>query len=517
MRRTGGSRLRRRHLVQLALGAAVLLAATAAYAAGSEEAASAPAEAAQPAAVVPMPNLLPRRNTRRALERSEHERWSELGNKLWGFLQAFDYDFVDGANHVVPETLPHARIQQPAVCGRFARMWMRMPFHDCGTYSKFNERFGCNGSLRKELPRTEPLLDLHLRPGEKSFRVLGPDVFAPLVAKYGRGRVDYALNAEHPENSGFASSIALFYKLKLEAEAADPGFKPSIADIIVYAGMLATARCAGPHVLFVPGRVDAAVADNPGLLPETEDDLEHILMYFRSNGMSPLDAVILLSSHSAACFRAGCLDSTPNKLDTAWASELLAWNKRSPPACAFGEKNAALAPRPQCKPPMDTLLLSVPKTRAFVQLTTSRVNSRRELLQAVDELADATQLTGWGGLLWSTNLCTEETCSERQWAFNNLYASSYFRMSDLGVERNDPRRASQAAEEAIAAGDAAGAGSALGAEPGVLLELVGEGATHASDDAGPTAEAPTLEAWYKAYRPAISQWMAEPLAAKAAR
>jgi hypothetical protein len=164
-----------------------------------------------------------------------------------------------------------------------------------------------------------------------------------------------------------AGSIAVFYSAKLYATSSEVGMADiSIADIIQLAGALAIARCDGPHVMFTPGRKDASVPDPEGLLPmpPPEDDYHHLLMcvwrvrascvwgclgvaaglraavvhgacwpvtacsepratapapppptfhrYFLSNGLSEVDAVVLLGSHTTACFQEGCLDSTPN-------------------------------------------------------------------------------------------------------------------------------------------------------------------------------------------------------------
>lgn len=113
------------------------------------------------------------------------------------------------------------------------------------------------------------------------------------------------------QNTGFANSAAFFFSMKFDAEGY--GLNASWADISVYAGMLSVAMCGGPAILFVPGRVDSDEADAPGLLPAPTASLEEILGSLARMGLGTFDAVTLQSSHTTACFLAGCLDSTPNK------------------------------------------------------------------------------------------------------------------------------------------------------------------------------------------------------------
>lgn len=75
--------------------------------------------------------------------------------------------------------------------------------------------------------------------------------------------------------------------------------------------------------MFEPGRIDAAQADAPRRLPEPTEELHATAAYFASNGVTNFDMVNLLAAHSTACFSIGCLDSTPNRLDTEWAKLLL--------------------------------------------------------------------------------------------------------------------------------------------------------------------------------------------------
>jgi hypothetical protein len=163
----------------------------------------------------------------------------------------------------------------------------------------------------------------------------------------------HAAPCNRTENIGFATSLASFYAAQLFARSPQVGLRnASMADIIVYAAALGVARCDGPHVVFLPGRLDTDVADPEDLLAAPTDDFHHILHYFLANGalrltyvymchgasaairlrpgaptlcmsrtplhpvtagLSELDAVVLLSSHTTACFAEGCLDSTPTQ------------------------------------------------------------------------------------------------------------------------------------------------------------------------------------------------------------
>lgn len=71
---------------------------------------------------------------------------------------------------------------------------------------------------------------------------------------------------------------AFIYQLKLEAEAETDAvyrISASLSDIMMYAGMLAVAKCNGPQIQFQPGRVDEAVADGANRLPAPTEPLTH--------------------------------------------------------------------------------------------------------------------------------------------------------------------------------------------------------------------------------------------------
>lgn len=81
----------------------------------------------------------------------------------------------------------------------------------------------------------------------------------------------------------------------------------------MYSGLLSLAVCHGPHVLFVPGRVDSSKADPPGLLPAPTASVDDLLAAFQRMGLGSLDGMTVQASHTTACFTVGCLDKTPRK------------------------------------------------------------------------------------------------------------------------------------------------------------------------------------------------------------
>lgn len=290
--------------------------------------------------------------------------WRKIGSKLYTFLSRWDNDFVDATGRTVPPALAARSISGSQVtCGRFARQFIRMPFHDCGTFDvggtgsvgdTGRPRFGCNGSLRWELapcpagPQCvngiEAALDL------TTGQFLPQTAFASVEAKYGPGKVLYGQdkNFQRQENTGFANALAFFYQVKLETEIDEPPAthlaQVSMADIIMYAGMLAVAKCGGPHIEFMPGRPDSPGFDAPERLPAPTEPLHHTISYFWTNGVTNLDMINLLTAHSTACFSVGCLDTTPTRYDPDWARQMLSVTTAADPRiCNF---NPALPPPP---------------------------------------------------------------------------------------------------------------------------------------------------------------------------
>ncbi|KAF6261495.1 heme peroxidase [Scenedesmus sp. NREL 46B-D3] len=169
-------------------------------------------------------------------QRSDRAKWEALGEYIWEFLKEVDFDFVGSSGYVVPPGVPGSKSVTGVACGRVSRLWIRMPFHDCGTFNVNKKTGGCNGSLRKELPETMPLQDV------KTGKVLSKDVFDQLGDD--KVRADYAIDHRRKENT---DEVRAHKELGLAA---------SCADVMVYSGMLGVHMCGGPAIRFVPGRND---------------------------------------------------------------------------------------------------------------------------------------------------------------------------------------------------------------------------------------------------------------------
>eukprot|EP00878_Enallax_costatus_P007980 GHUV01008346.1.p1 GENE.GHUV01008346.1~~GHUV01008346.1.p1 ORF type:complete len:275 (+),score=27.86 GHUV01008346.1:583-1407(+) len=157
-------------------------------------------------------------------QQEQRSKWDRLGRLIWKNLKQIDLDFVRNGR-IVPPGLPGSTVKSPTACGRVARIWIRMPFHDCGTYSTITGDGGCNGSLRKELPSTMPLID-----GKGN--VIFKDIFDSLGKD--KARADVAFDPQRVENTGMAISTSFFFQMKFAAEKW--GLTASWADVMVYSG-----------------------------------------------------------------------------------------------------------------------------------------------------------------------------------------------------------------------------------------------------------------------------------------
>eukprot|EP00775_Hariotina_reticulata_P007617 gene7617-7819_t len=209
---------------------------------------------------------------------SERAKWNQISKNLWDILVTLDFDFVDSTTGtIVPATYPRAVVKTPVLCGRVARTWGTVIHND-------------------------------------TFDVLGP------IHKL---QADYAFDPARRENTGFAVSTAIYYQQQFAAH--ELGLNASWVDIEVLAGMLSVVVCGGPHILFVPGRQDTATADPPGMLPMATASVQQLKQTYHRNGLGLLYGLTLQEGgHSTSCFAAGCLDSTPDRLDNLIVKELLA-------------------------------------------------------------------------------------------------------------------------------------------------------------------------------------------------
>lgn len=323
--------------------------------------------------------------------------WQKIGAKLWTFLTEFDHDFVSGGKTVPPSLGTRVFGRAGGVtCGRFARQFIRLNFHDAGTFDigrtgwTTTPRFGANGSLRREMnqcttppgvaargPRDPCWNNVERRFDLVTGAYLNEDVFAAAEAKWGYSTIDWNWDQVNPrpESTGFGMAMALFYQIKFEARnerLTSERITVSIADIIQYAGMMALARCGGPHVEFQPGRPDANAADAAARLPAPTEPLSHSISYFWANGLTNFDMVALLSAHTTACFSIACLDSTPSLFDAAWANEVNSFTSGDDPRiCAFPRVDVANPvpppPVPLCFLPSDVEMNARNNTRPYLR------------------------------------------------------------------------------------------------------------------------------------------------------
>eukprot|EP00878_Enallax_costatus_P001391 GHUV01001541.1.p1 GENE.GHUV01001541.1~~GHUV01001541.1.p1 ORF type:complete len:451 (+),score=28.61 GHUV01001541.1:196-1548(+) len=354
-------------------------------------------------------------------QQEQRSKWDRLGRLIWKNLKQIDLDFVRNGR-IVPPGLPGSTVKSPTACGRVARIWIRMPFHDCGTYSTITGDGGCNGSLRKELPSTMPLID-----GKGN--VIFKDIFDSLGKD--KARADVAFDPQRVENTGMAISTSFFFQMKFAAEKW--GLTASWADVMVYSGHLSVAMCGGPHILFVPGRRDSNSADVAGALPAPTDGGFALVRSFMRMGLMPLDGVVVQSAHTVACFAAGCLDSTPDEFDNNWASEVLNANKNTDNVCTFPGKFPDDA-QARCTAPFDLELAGRQDTGPMMDLLAGNTNSRTELTKRIVQTQGP---YGYGGgPLWRVNLCGKRApCRRDQFSYFHMFATSYFRLTSLGLPK----------------------------------------------------------------------------------
>lgn len=129
-------------------------------------------------------------------------------------------------------------------CNDDARLWIRLFFHDFGTFDVTDGSGGIDGSIQFELDR--------------------------------------------PENRGLSVTVEDF----IENYAKKHGV--SLADVIVLGGNMAVRACGGPYIPFFSGRVDATSANKPGLLPGANDDITKLVNDFARMGLTPREMVCLV-------------------------------------------------------------------------------------------------------------------------------------------------------------------------------------------------------------------------------
>jgi L-ascorbate peroxidase len=137
------------------------------------------------------------------------------------------YEFIDAMSNL-QELANHFKTSFKG-CNDYARAALRAVFHDAGTWDRFKQTGGLDGSLLYELDRVE----------------------------------------------NFGTELAINNYLPLMKI-----FKLSLADLIAFGGKWAVDVCGGPRVFVLPGRRDASVANEPGLLPGSSASVDQIIKVF---------------------------------------------------------------------------------------------------------------------------------------------------------------------------------------------------------------------------------------------
>ncbi|KAG6409487.1 hypothetical protein SASPL_127527 [Salvia splendens] len=123
--------------------------------------------------------------------------------------------------------------------------FLRLVFHDAGTFDEGDKTGGMNGSIVYELDR--------------------------------------------PENAGLQKTI--LEKVKDEMESVRP-------DLIAVAGAEAVLICGGPEIPVRLGRIEATVPDPTGRLPEETLDAKNMKQSFQNKGFSAQELVALSGAHT---------------------------------------------------------------------------------------------------------------------------------------------------------------------------------------------------------------------------
>ncbi|KAK1429622.1 hypothetical protein QVD17_11836 [Tagetes erecta] len=129
--------------------------------------------------------------------------------------------------------------------------FLRLVFHDAGTYEMNDDSGGMNGSISFELDR--------------------------------------------PENKGLKKPLKILVEAK---KIVDEKLPVSMADMIAVAGAEAVSLCGGPKIPVQLGRLDTMVPDPEGKLPEETLDASGLKQIFRRKGFTTQELVALSGAHT---------------------------------------------------------------------------------------------------------------------------------------------------------------------------------------------------------------------------
>ena len=132
----------------------------------------------------------------------------------------------------------------------YGPLFLRLAFHDAGTFRAANGRGGANGSIRL--------------PGERS----------------------------REENTGLEKGILLLEEIKNDF----PEF--SFADLIAFAGAYSVLMLGGPDIELSSGRLDSDDISEPKLMPDESDPVLKLKKNFEEMGLNSKDLVVLSGAHT---------------------------------------------------------------------------------------------------------------------------------------------------------------------------------------------------------------------------
>jgi len=279
--------------------------------------------------------------------------WKEMARQMWEVLLLADFDDTckpaaqggvcpcasdldgSGSNRNTSAANSCTRVQTGVACGGVSRVWLRILFHDCGTYDKNAKKGGCNGSIQFELNRAE-------------------NPFIPTLQFYTQLYKDFRNSTLFPKP---------FPK------------PPGMADIVVLGAFLGLSKCQGAPVLrFQPGRVDATTFDAANLLPGRADGFASVNSKMTRASLTAEEIVAAIGAgHTMAALDGERLDKTPSVWDNEWAKGLM--------ATTAALKNPVTLPA-------DASLLTNTGTKSWVQKFANDQNVfRSSVIKALDKLS----------------------------------------------------------------------------------------------------------------------------------
>lgn len=169
------------------------------------------------------------------------------------------------------------------------------------------------------------------------------------------------------------------------------------------------------------------------------------------------------------------------RFDSEWATELLSLVKSDgtidqstlcktpsttppvqPSVSEPTQTSAATPPQATCTVPADLGLLGCGATKDALKLLTSHLTTRSQLTKAIGHCK---ALVGFRGLLWKVNLCGDSECNTSQYAFHQLFATAYYRLTSLGLSKSWPGNSWAVTGPVVRPHDSKSVGQVTGTEP----------------------------------------------------